>query len=394
MNFQALDNKDFLNATPETSVTIRSTPGVDFGSVEQAPWKNLPLYFGFDASADGLYRSDPLITTPTIVQRTEFAPRVTVPLHWGPWLGLTTSFTFRATRYGDQLQDGAVVGQSILRTTGELTMDLRLPSFQRVYQFHGTKWKHSIEPDIVYRYVTGVNDFGNIIRFDDDDTLTDTNELEYGVTNRLFRRDADGNAQEFITWRVVQKYFFDPTFGGAIVNGQPNVIQAFDSISPFFVATGPVSYSPLVSDFSITPGGAYDGELRLEYDTHNHRFTSAGTLLKLHPRQNFTLTMAHFDINADPGIQLRSNQVRALLGYGDQSHKGWNFTGGFAYDIQQRSLENQIIQGGYNGSCCGIQFEYVHQDLGVVRPENQYKVAFVIANIGSFGNVKKQDKIF
>ena len=341
-----------------------------------------------------MFRSDPLITTPTIVQRTEFAPRVTVPLHWGRWLGLTSSFTFRATRYGAELQNGVVVDNSILRTTGELTLDLRLPSLERVYNFHGTKWKHSIEPDVVYRYVTGVNDFSNIIRFDDDDTLTDTNEVEYGLTNRLFRRAADGTAQEFITWRVVQKYFFDPNFGGAVVAGQPNIIQPLDSISPFFVATGPVRYSPLVSDFLVSPGGLYDAELRLEYDTHNHRFTSAGTLLKLHPRQNFTVTLAHFDINADPGIQLRSNQVRALVGYGDQSRKGWNFTGGFAYDIQQRSLESQIVQVGYNGSCCGIQFEYRHQDLGVVQPENQYRVSLVIANIGAFGNVKKQDKIF
>lgn len=394
LNFQVQDNKDFLNASPQTAVTIRATPGVDFGSVEQAPWKNLPIYFGFDASADGMFRSDPLITTPTIVQRTEFAPRVTVPLHWGKYLGLTSSFTLRATRYGAELQNGLVVNNSILRTTGELTLDLRLPTLERVYQFHGTKWKHSIEPDVVYRYVAGVNDFAKIIRFDDDDTLTDTNEVEYGITNRLFRRAADGTAQEIVTWRVVQKYFYDPNFGGAVVAGQQSVIEPFTSISPFFIATGPVRYSPLVSDFLVTPGGNYDAELRLEYDTHNHRFTSAGTLLKLHPRQNFTVTLAHFDINADPGIQPRSNQVRALIGYGDQTRKGWNFTGGFAYDIQQRTLESQIVQVGYNGSCCGIQFEYRHQDLGVVQPENQYRLSLVIANIGAFGNVKKQDKIF
>jgi LPS-assembly protein len=394
LNFQVLDNKDFLNATPQTAVTIRNTPGVDFGSVEQAPWKNLPIYFGFDASAGGMFRSDPIITTPTIVERTEFAPRVTVPLHWGRWLGLTGSYTFRATRYGAQLFNGAVVDNSILRNTGELTLDLRLPSLERVYQFRGTKWKHSIEPDVVYRNVNGVNNFSRIIRFDDDDTLTNTNEIEYGLVNRLFRRNAEGNAEEFITWRVVQKYFFDPTFGGAVLSGQPLIIQPLDSISPFFVATGPLRYSPLVSDFVVTPGGAYDAELRLEYDTHNRRFVSTGALLKLHPRQNFTLTLAHFDINANPAIQIRSNQVRALLGYGDQTHKGWNFTGGFAYDIQQRSLESQIVQVGYNGSCCGIQFEYRHQDLGVVQPENQYRVSLVIANIGSFGNVRKQDKIF
>ena len=176
--------------------------------------------------------------------------------------------------------------------------------------------------------------------------------------------------------------------------GQPTVIAPLDSISPFFVVTGPISYSPLVSDFTISPGGAYDGELRLEYDTHNHRFTSAGTLLKLHPRDNFTLTLAHFDINADPGIQLRSNQVRALVGYGDQSRKGWNFTGGLAYDIQQRVLENQIIQAGYNGSCCGIGFEVRRFSFGTIRNEDLYMGVFRIANLGSAGNLRRQEKIF
>jgi LPS-assembly protein len=394
LNFGVIDNKDFITVQPATSVVIRSLPTLSFGSVDQSFWKRMPLYFGFDASEGAMYRSDSNITTPTVVQRSEFAPRVTLPLHWGPWLGLTTTYEFRATRYGAQLQNGTVVGNPFLRTTGEVTSDLRLPTFERVFQTGDTKWKHSMEPDIVYRYVTGVNDFGRFIRFDEDETLTDTNEFEYGMTNRLYRKAADGTVQEFITWRVVQKYFFDPTFGGAIVNGQPNTFQALDSISPFAIATGPTRFSPLVSDFLITPGGKYDGELRLEYDTHANRFVSAGTLLKIHPRDYFTLTLAHFDINADPALQPRSNQVRALLGYGDQSRSGWNFTGGFSYDIQQKFLQNQIVQVGYNGSCCGIQFEYRHIALGSIRNENQYKVALVIANIGSFGNVKRQDKIF
>ena len=395
LNFGMIDDKDFLTETPQTAVTIRSAPTLDFSSVDQAPsWLKLPLYLAFDASAGGMYRSDPNITTPAIVQRSEFAPRVTLPLHWGPWLGLTTSFTFRTTRYGAQLEDGDVVASPFVRNTGELTVDVRLPSLERIWGSGGTKWKHVFEPDLVYRYVTGVNDFGRFIRFDDDETLTDTNEVEYGFTNRFYRRKKDGTAQQFLTWRLVQKYYFDPTFGGAIVSGQPNVFEALDSISPFAIATGPIRYSPLVSDLTFSPSDAYDGELRIEYDTTLQRFVSAGTLFRMHPFQKYTFTLAHFDINPDPALQQRSNQVRALLGYGDQTSKGWNFTGGFSYDIEQRFIQNQIVQLGYNGNCCGIQLEYRRIELGSVRNEGQFRVALVIANIGSFGNVKKPDKIF
>src|SRR5207249_11557733 len=52
----------------------------------------------------------------------------------------------------------------------------------------------------------------------------------------------------------------DPTFGGAMVNGQRNVFQALDSISPFAFAFGPRNWSPIISDFKLTPGGPYDLE--------------------------------------------------------------------------------------------------------------------------------------
>jgi LPS-assembly protein len=52
------------------------------------------------------------------------------------------------------------------------------------------------------------------------------------------------------------------------------------------------------------------------------------------------------------------------------------------------------VQASYNGGCCGLAFEYRRINLGQVRTENQFRVAFVIANIGTFGNLRHQEKIF
>ncbi len=217
LNLAATDNRDFLSAQPQTSLVIRSAPEVRLASVDQSPWHRVPVYFGFDADAGGMSRSDPSINTAAIVQRDEFAPRVTVPLHWGPWIGLTTTYAVRTIYYGADLENGIAVNNGLRQTTGDLTMDLRPPSLVRIWSHGESKWKHSIEPDVVYRYVNGVNDFGGIIRFDQEDTLTDTNEIQYGITNRLFRRRKNGSAEELLTWRLAQKYYFDPTFGGALV---------------------------------------------------------------------------------------------------------------------------------------------------------------------------------
>src|SRR5882724_3917782 len=301
LNLAALNDKSFLSlpvaatlttpAIPATSVALRNSPEARFGSVEQAPWRRVPVYFSFDAFAGAVNRHDETIETPDFVARYEFAPRVTVPLHFGPWLGVTTSAAYRATRYGDSLNSASLVsGSSITRQTGEFTVDLRPPALERFFDRDSLKkdksrrrYKHTIEPTFTYRYVTGVNNFADFIRFDSNATITDTNEIQYGFTQRLFLKEGDGQPQELLSWRIFQKHYFDPTFGGAIVNGQRNVFQALNSITPFAFAFGPRNWSPIVSDIKITPGGPYDLEQLLQYDPQIQRLVTLGTLLKVKP---------------------------------------------------------------------------------------------------------------
>ncbi len=393
LNFGATNYKNFLSADPETAVVLRSAPGVRLSSVEQAPWEKLPVYFGFHVFADAVHRNEPSFETPDAVQRTEVAPRVTIPLRWGPWLGVTNSFTARTTHYGSRLVAGTVVNDPLRRTTTELTTDIRPPSLARVWD-GATSWKHVVEPRVVYRRVDGVNQFGRFLRFDESDTLTDTNELEYSVTQRLFRRTGDANAEELLSWRVTQKYYFDPTFGGAIVPGQRNVFQALNSLTPFAFADGRRRFSPLVSDMRLMPGGIYDAQVRLDYDTESRRLTAIGTLLNMRPYRESFVTLAHFATRGNPALQPRSSQLRALFGWGEINRRGINGSFAFSYDYRQQFFQNQAVQVSWNGSCCGIGFEFRRLALGPLRSENQFRVALMIANIGTFGNLRRQEKIF
>ncbi len=403
LNVAALSYENFLSATPQASITLRTAPEVRFSSVDQAFFNRIPVYFSFSAFAGAAHRAETVtpFKTPGFVDRSEFAPSLTVPLHWGPWLNVTPSFTFRSTYYGGQLQNGAFVDRGVFRNTGEIAVDIRPPTIERVWG-DNTKWEHVIEPQIVYRYVTGVNDFTRFIRNDQDDTLTDTNELEYGFTQRLFRRKGSGPAEELMTWRIVEKYFFDPTFGGALVPGQRNVFQTLDLLTPFAFADTARHFSPLVSDLTIEPGKHYDTEFIVNYDPARNRLTAIGTLLKLKPYKESFLTVAHFStvnlpVNPSPvppNFEQRSNQVRALLGYGDMNRRGWNAAFGASYDWTQQSFQNQIAQVSYNGSCCGIGFEIRRFSFGTIRNENLYMGVFRIANLGSAGNLRRQEKIF
>jgi LPS-assembly protein len=417
LNFAGLNDKTFLQipavatpttpASPGTSVSLRNAPEVRFGSVEQAPWRNLRVYFGFDAfsgavsrSQQGLTASDSFTTRP-FVDRNEFAPRVTVPLHFSPWLNVTSTAAFRTTRYGESFKILEVpTNQPIVRNTGEFEVDFRPPTLEGFFQKPKSKnkYKHTIEPDITYRYVTGVNNFQNFIRFDSDTILSDTNEIEYGLTQRLYRKHGDDQPEELISWRLVQKHFFDPTFGGALIPGQRNVFLTTEQISPFAFADIPRNWSPVVSDFKVTPGGPLDFEQILEYDTQRGvrgQLTTLGTLAKIKPYKDSFLTLSYFRVNADPTVlQPLSNQVRMLMGYGSETRRGFNVTTGISYDIANSALQNQLVQISYNSSCCGLAVEYRRIALGQVRTENQFLVSFLVANIGNFGNLRRREHIF
>ena len=401
-NLASLNDRSFITTNPQTSIALRNAPQARFGSVEQSPFARLPVYFGFDAFAGAMHRDDVLIDTPTFVARTEFAPRVTLPINFGRWLNVTTTAVFRTTYYGDSLVPGSeattpvLSNRSISRNDGEFTVDLRLPTFQRYFARPKSprRYKHTIEPHITYRDVTGINNFLQFIRFDSDATRTNTNEVEYGVTQRFWMKSGEDQPQELVSWRLAQKHYFDPTFGGAILNNQRNVFETFESVSPFAFALGPRNSSPIVSDFKITPGGRFDTEQLLEYDPQLRKITVIGTLVKVKPYREFFATIAHFRLQADPILQPLSNQVRLLAGYGSETRRGFNVTTGISYDITNSALQNQLVQVSYNGKCCGLALEYRRIQLGQVRTDNQFRVAFIIANIGTFGNLRHQEKIF
>jgi LPS-assembly protein len=398
LDFAGLNYRNFLSLSPEQTVSIRKAPEARFSSIDRPLFAHLPLYFGFDIFADSMQRTEsaaPRTDTGPAVQRTEAAPSLTLPLHWGPWLGITPTFVLRATRYGaQQAPDGTIVNNPLDRTTEELTLDVRPPALARAWGPETSRWEHTIEPRIVYRDVNGVNNFPSFIRFDQDETLTDTNEVEYSVTQRLFHRAGDGPSSELMSWQLAQKYYFDPTFGGALVPRQRNVFQATDSLTPFAFADRARNFSPVISDLRLEPGGRWDVQLREDFDPVRGKLTAAGTLVKIRPWRESFLTLSDFNIESSPVLEPISDQIRALAGYGNLTRRGWNAMFGISYDAKQHLFQNQIAQISYNGSCCGIAFEYRRLSLGPLRTENQFRIALMIANIGTFGNIRREEKIF
>ena len=85
---------------------------------------------------------------------------------------------------------GQAISNPINRNVLAAAMEVRPPTLSKIFdrKHFGYVIKHTIEPQVVYRYQTGIDNFSQILRFDQRDILADTNEVEYGVVNRLFAK--------------------------------------------------------------------------------------------------------------------------------------------------------------------------------------------------------------
>ena len=100
----------------------------------------------------------------------------------------------------------------------------------------------------------------------------------------------------------------------------------------------------------------------LNFDPYKDRLAAVGTLVKWKPYKESFITLADFSVTNLPSpvseeppdflFEGRSNQIRALIGYGDLTRRGFNATFGASYDVTEEAFQNQIAEVSYNGSCC------------------------------------------
>jgi LPS-assembly protein len=438
-NFQSKNNDDVI--------TILHAPGVEFSSVDRKIF-GTPIYWSYDVDAGGLRRSQPGFVTPGVVGRADVDPSLSLPIFYKGWT-FRPDVQLRNTVYSQQQS----TAQSVITAHHELfnrrtiatSVELRPPVLSKVFDgtIAGRKIKHTIEPRVIYRYTNGVENFGSIIRFDFRDILSNTNEVEFGLLQRLFTKQerpgckqettstAAGTAQavaadascepagadEFVSWEVKMKYFADPTFGGAVVNGTRNVLTTTASFTGIAFVTDPRRFSPVVSRLRVRTSANSDLEWQLDYDSKKGRINSSTLYTGFH-FGDFFVGASHAylqvpgEVVTDPttGAVLPTcvphlfnqpacvpplfDQVRAQLGYGSPTKRGWSAAANIGFDREFNLLQYGAAQTAYNWDCCGLSFEYRRFSLGSVRNENQYRFAFTLANIGSFGNLKRQERLF
>jgi LPS-assembly protein len=435
--------QNFESSQSGDVITILHAPSFELSSVDRRLGRT-PLYWSVDAAGEGLSRSEPGFRTANLLGRFDLNPTFSLPLLLHGW-SFRPELSLRDTIYTQQLLPGATVGVAasdpVNRKALQGSVEMRPPSLERVYEREvaGRKWKHVIEPHATYRYVTGVNNFASILRFDSRDILSNTNEVEYRIIQRLYAKrtsekpedcdtagmpslrigapgeqvlpwertytpertdcQAGPRTREVVTWEVAQKYFLDPDFGGALVDGRRNVLTTTADFSGIAFLTEPRHLSPLISRVRVFTSSRTDAEWDIDYDFKEHRINASTALVNYHFGE-FTLGGGDAFAQALPGVVTAStmqqdfNQFRVLLGYGHPNKRGFSGATAFGFDANLGFLQYATVQTSYAWDCCGVSLEYRRFALGSVRNENQFRFSFNLANVGSFGNLRKQERLY
>ena len=428
-----------VTSLPNARIRLRQLPSIE---LDKRPsilsfFEGLPLYFSFEGALEGVSRKETVedllrfqdegganpIITPSLVQRLDLHPKFQLPLSAGGWSATLTA-DLRATYYSNSLDPltRLVLGRDLTRAYGEFTADVRPPALARnFYNGDGTaRFRHVAEPYLIYRKIEGITNFERLIRFDYKDAVADTNEIEYGITNRFFTRRSTENVSgrapaagttraplasqpyEALSVTLRGKYFFDPYFGGALISGRRNQFYPITTFSGFTYGGVPRRFSPLNIEARYRPSVNLTADVRTNFDVQRVGLRDLAVSFGLSRRlvqvfQTFYYTravklapsLARF---ADPRGReagtLKGAQWSPYVFLGDTS-RGWFGGTSVFFDFQNRPGKNSPLVSttftlGYTWDCCSVTVQDFYYNVGF-RQENRVVFSFRLNGIGTFG---------
>ena len=474
--FQSFAGTSSTNGAPVVSVPearILHLPSLRFDVVDRPLLPGMlagsPVYWGLGSSIGDLDRAEPHFHARN-VGRLDIYPHIEWPVHLGDWQ-FVPEFALRATEYsGSQIPDltGAnfngvpyVQHNALSRTDLEASIDIRPPVLERDFNLSGfhRELRHVIEPEIFYRYVTGIHNAQDTLQFDMADIATNTSEAGYSLTQRFYLRNtapkpcesdqpsaqpSDPNsphsgsmnpvpvkedapnldplgrdvsapqsltqsasdspgactapAREWASWQITQKFFADPTFGGALIPNRRNVFDSTLDMTGVAYLTSPRNVAPVVSRLRFDAIPNLRVEWDLDYDPKAGRI-GADNLFAGYSWGRTTVGVGHALLNAadESGSNasvIQSQIVQPFVYFGKPSEVGLSVAMSASYDFTHDTLQYGGVEAVYNWNCCGLEAGYRRFQLGSLRDEGEWLWGFTLSSIGTAGNIHHSTSVF
>jgi LPS-assembly protein len=365
-------------------------PYVNF-SVGEKPIGKSRVYFGANTEVGYLIRQSDLSDPDTnrSLWRFDGAPTIRAPLSSLSFLTVTTSASWRVTRWLESLdpESGTQIPVALTRQLLDLRANAVGPVFSRVFQTpnsgYAERFKHSIEPRFGIRWLSPFARLNEVVQNDYTDAqVGGTTTISYALVNRLAarRKRANGTSEvrEILSVTISQSHYSNAL--AAVADSQYESGQAASSFSPVSI------------DAVAQPTSSLSARFHTEIDSKFRAIRTLGASGTLNSRVA-QVTAGWSKRLVIPGLPGFDNPAAAAhyLNAATTIRRRDNGLGGtyaFNYDVLRGHFLQQRVVAYYNSQCCGVSVDF--QSIGIALPsiprDRRFGISFTLAGIGSFSN--------
>jgi LPS-assembly protein len=197
---------------------------------------------------------------------------------------------------------------------------------------------------------------------------------------------------EFLAFSVMQKYYFDPTFGGAFIPDELNQFYPLNTLTGFSATGIERNLSPLSMSLRVTPKPGISYDMRFDYDPKLGRLRNA-SIWTAWRHDKYLFAGTYVKTNSLEPSTFAAHNIQGQFAYRSPEQRGISGSMTLSYDFQTQKLLASTARMNYMWNCCGVAVEYQQYSLDL-RRENRVTFSFSLKGIGHFGNLRRPDSLF
>jgi hypothetical protein len=376
--------------TVGTNVLQQRLPEVEFRTSSRRLGKS-PFFLSFLGSANGLRREQ--LGLAADYRRLDAGATLSGSFSPASWFSLSPTLSLRNTYYSQRLdptQPEGVSDEALNRPLYSVGLDMVGPTFFRIFEpaanSEGSRYKNTLEPRIVYNFITDYDQSNEVILYDEIDAVpADLSLLTYSLTSRLLQRqplpldddDPADTPREYDSAREVASMELRQSVA---FNRDLSVSNTLDDSSTF----GPVS---LIGRYN--PTRVTSAQMRLDYDILFKTIRSVSISGSAKSPRYGNARLSYYvtrGLELIPGTETVTPDTGTIrLGGGSALvQKKFNFDLDFAYNLGTDMMQSQRYRLGYRSQCCGFTVEYLERDFGITIPDRQFRFTVTLTGVGTF----------
>lgn len=352
--------------------TVQKLPQISFFAYPQ-PLFNTPLFYEITSSYTNFWREKGVEA-----QRGDLFPKISYPLRLFNVLKLESSLGLRETLYriyddpwnrlkGWESRETLEAGLEISTEFYKIFEAHTFSKISNLYQV--SRWMHTIEPMITYSYSPRV-DQSNLPIFDEVDRMPYTNQITYGITQRLvgkpMKEGVESGSYEYAGLKVFQRF----SLGDPIQRESNGKGRYFSNIQ----AEMWLNFSPYLS-----------AKTDLEFNPYHGRFDRLNGVITVKDRRDDMVQVEYRSTKIPNLEKVKALNLHARL----KTIPSLYIFGSFRYNLLEGMRTESIYGAEYQAQCwtLGATIEDRNRSPDHTQKRDlKFQIYLNLFNLGSIGH--------